>query len=537
MLNTIITPKILNLFIAITVAILTTGFLRLQLFSGLPQIDGSLYTFISQYFYYTLGDGEAIKNMTLNLYPFMVSWVYGLDVNQYILLRLIDGLVAIAASIVLFKVILKESGNTLFTVILVTTLLIIMNDIEIIMYGFRNSIWAAFLPLFSALLVWQNSTEEDKYSFYLIGGLVSFGVLLREPFLPFFILGGIAILIGYGWRILLKYLIGSAVVGFTVLGFVLMLRGWDVLDFVSSYMRRVGGIGDLVFKFPLAIIKTNWFIFVTASFSIFYLIKLYCTDKKLVNMNRFYFWLAIAFIPIFEYYAKLGLAYHFANCLPGLAGLTAMGWKYMNNQESKKINTNAMIGIGLTSLMIILPILNKQIVQNDRIFSPSEAHQWVKAPDSFRGKNMVERSQLLSVAAKVYESSREDSTLAASGYWAALYPLTGLLPPRTKSLIRKNNYSYNLSDLRGLYIHLNYDQDKLGKIIEEYRPSILVTSKNQWDGEADIPNIIEKTNLYEKILFVPKRYSYEKYLAKEIAFGEDPNGWMSAIIYRLKDFK
>ena len=48
MLNTIIAPKILNLFIAITVAILTTGFLRLQLFSGLPEYDGGFYTFAAQ---------------------------------------------------------------------------------------------------------------------------------------------------------------------------------------------------------------------------------------------------------------------------------------------------------------------------------------------------------------------------------------------------------------------------------------------------------------------------------------------------------
>jgi hypothetical protein len=89
----------------------------------------------------------------------MSSWVYSLEVNQYVLLRLIDGLIAIAASIILFKVILKDSGSTVFTFILMTTLLIIMNDVEIILYGFRNSIWAAFLPLFSSLLIWQNSSK------------------------------------------------------------------------------------------------------------------------------------------------------------------------------------------------------------------------------------------------------------------------------------------------------------------------------------------------------------------------------------------
>ena len=53
----------------------------------------------------------------------------------------------------------------------------------------------------------------------------------------------------------------------------------------------------------------------------------------------------------------------------------------------------------------------------------------------------------------------------------------------------------------------------------------------EWRGEADIPGIIEKTNLYERVdgmAFVPR----------EIGDRElDLYSNMSAIIYRLKDFK
>ena len=533
-----ITPNTFHLLIAIILAILTTGFLRLQLLNSPPGSDSGFYTFNAQYVYNALSNGETLKELALALYPMLTSWVYGLDVNQYILLRLIDGLVAIAASIVLFKVVLKESGNTVFTLILLAPLLVLMNDPILIGSGFKNSIWAAFLPLFSALLIWQNSTKHDKYSFYLIGGLVSLGVLLREPFLVFFILGSIAILIGYGWRVLLKYLIGSALLGFTVLGFIMMLRGWDVLDLVNSYFRRMDGINTIGFKFPLALVKANWFIFTTATISILYLVKSYLSNKKIIKMQRVYFWLAVALLPLVEYYGKLGLAYHFANCLPGLAGLSALGWRYITIQESKKTQLTLMILISLLSLMIILPTINKQIVQNNRIFSLSDASQWVKASDSFRSENMIVRSQLISVAAKVYGLSKENSTLAVSGYWATLYPLTELLPPKN-NLISKN-YSYNLSDLRGLYLSLNSDQDKLAKIIEDYRPSIIVTSppsSAKWHGEAHISNIIKKTNLYEKIAYVPKKFSYEEYLSNEIPFGADPHGSMEAIIYRLKSFK
>jgi len=533
MFNSLTTSRTLPLLIIIALSILTTGFLRLQLFSGIPEVDGGGYTFSSQYFYYALSNGVILKGMTLHLYPLVTSWVYGFEVNQFVLLRLIDGLVAISASIILFKVILKESSNSLFTIILVTTLLIIMNDIEIIYYGFRNSIWAAYLPLFSALLIWQNATKTDNFSFYLIGGLVSLGILLREPFLPLFLLAAIAIHISYGWRILLKYLIGSAVLGFSVLGLVLMLRGWDLLDFINSYFMRLGSIETIAFKFPLAIIEANWFIFISAFISIIYLIKLYFTDKKLVNINRFYFWLALALLPLLEYYLKLGLAYHFANSLIGFAGLTAMGWKYFNSQESKKIEKLMAMVFTLLGMLIIVPAINQTVIKNNLIYSPYDAFRWTLATDSFRGEQMVKRSQHLKVAAKVYGLSREDSTLAVSGYWQTLYPLTELLPPNDPIT---QSSSYVLSDLRGLYLKLNYDKNKLIKVLKEHRPTIIVTSEitseSSWRGESDIKGIIEKTNLYNKVAVMAKN-SYLNKDGQEV----DRAGFISAIIYRLKDFK
>jgi len=522
MLNTLIKPKTTQLFIAIIIAILTTGFLRLQLFSGLPSTDDGYYVFTSQFYYNNWTNSLEIKDMPLHLFQLATSWVYGLDVNQYVSLRLIDGLVAVATSIVLFKVILKESNSTLFTVILMTTLLILMNGIENIGYGFRNSIWAAYLPLFSALLVWQNASTEDKYSFYLIGGLVSLGILLREPFLPFFLLAGIAILIGYGWRVLVKYLIGSALLGFSVLGFMLMLRGWDLLDLVNSY----GGFGaefwiwdrDYMVKGMLKLagetLQKFWFILTTTSILIFYLIKLNSTNNKLVSTNRFYFWLGVTLLPLLEWFFKMGLPYHLANCLPGLAGLSAMGWKYMSSQESERTKAISIMVIGLISLFLILPTIDRTLIKSSYIYGPVDAIKWAKASDSFRGAQMIERSQYLKVAAKVYGLSREDSTLATSGFWQPIYPLTGLLPP-----------IYKLSHLRALYLEYNYDDNKIIEVIKKYQPTLIITGPGPgtWRGEGDFAGIIEKTNLYNKVADVPENLNIDK-------------GYLSGKIYRLKEF-
>tara|TARA_B110000967_G_C18869065_1_gene554353 strand:+ start:535 stop:2172 length:1638 start_codon:yes stop_codon:yes gene_type:complete len=545
MKNIVAVPKGLNLLLAIIVAVLTTGFLRLQLASGLPQVDEGLYIFASQYLYHSLGDSEALNGATLvlYLYQFINSWVYGFDINQTIMLRAIDGLVAITSSIVLFKIILKESDSRLFTVILMVPLLIIMNDIEVIEFGFRNSIWAAYLSLFTALLIWQNSTKDDKYSFYLIGGLISLGILLREPFLPFFLLTVIAIYTSYGWRVLFKYLIGSAVVGFGVIGFILMLRGSNLIELVDSYTRYGDAIGRQQWKFPFLIIQLNWFIFVTSSISMIYIVKLYLSDKKLVNMKRFCFWLAITLLPLVEYYSKLGLMYHFSNSLIGLAGLSAMGWKLVSIYESKKIQASTILFISLLSLVVILMTLKEQVDKDEKINSLSDLSGWIKDTGAFRSPNTLKRSQMSSVAAQIYNYSRDDSSLAVDGYWSHVYPLTGLLPPKNNSA--SDYRPFILSDLRTISDTSNFTGGKkeeaidyLFDILIDYRPTLIVASTKGGELFSLLPYAIEKTNLYEIVSVVPPRFSYSDfYLDRTLELGIDPVGWMSATIYRLKDFK
>jgi len=504
--------------IALLIALLTTGFLRLQLFSGLPGSDGGFYTFASQWIFNAVTQDIVIKDAPLYLYQFITSWVYGFEVNQFILLRLIDGAVAVAASVVLFKIILKESGSNIFTIILMAPLLIIMNDIQYVAYGFRNSIWAAYLLLFSALLVWQNSTKNDKYSFYLIGGLVSLGVLLREPFLLFFLLAGISIYISYGRKELFKYLIGSAVIGFSVMIFMMMFRGWDLQNLIYTYttfgryFHDLEGVPRLTLMSGVfLLIQKGWFICILSLISIIYLIQLYFSDKKSVGINRFYLWVMVTLIPLIEPILKLPFEYHYSICLPGLAGLSAMGWKYLSLHQSKQTIKLSTPLIGVMSLFVIFPVVNSTIIKSERIYLPSDAMKWASSFDAFRSSNTIEKNQYSKIAAKVYEHSREDSTLSTSGVMQVLYPLTELLPP-----------TFELSRLRLLHIKYNFDDDKLIKRIMKYRPTIIVTT--DWTpGERILTEIIDKIDIYEKVSTIP--------LDPKINYG-----WKSGIIYRLKDF-
>ena len=541
-IHNIITHKFFHLFVATSVAILTTGFLRLAFFTAGPSADSGFYSFVSQYIYYALNNGENLKSMMLHLYQMMTFWVYAFDVNQYIVLRLIDGLVAVIASIIFFKVILKESDSILFTIILMIPLLVTLNSVEVsLVFGYENSIWAAYLPLFTALLIWQKSSKEDTFSFYIIGALVSFGVLLREPFLPFFLLAAVAIFTSYGWRVLLKYLIGSAILGFSVLAVLLSFRGWDLLDLIDSYMQSMNYFDETwdtaiwtTFKLrSLLAIKTSWFLCITALVSITYIIKLHATDKDSVSMTRFFFWLLVALIPILESMLKFSLAYHFFNCLPGLAGLSAMGWKYINNNVTKQLAKSSMMVISIMSLIVIVPSVNRYFIKSDYIYSLSDAVDWSTVTDpQIPWRGISEINQYLILSAKIYELSRDGSddyskrsTLAIAGGAYPLFPITKLLPP-----------TFRLAHLENEYSRFNYNENKFIKVLEKYRPTFIVvidnsiikktlssnfTSKSK---DSDIPNIIKKSNLYDKVSIIPANPIIN-------------HGWKSGIIYRLKKGK
>jgi len=511
--------KLFSYILGLTLAIVITGYTRLQLINGFPETDGGFYTYLTQLIFSLLSNGENLPgNMPIGLYPFITSWVYSLQVDQYIMLRIIDLFVAIFASFLFFKVILKESDSLFFTVVLLIPLLIIMNDIEFVGSGFKNSIWIAFIPLFAALHLWQNSKKEDNSTFYFIGALTALGVLFREPFLFFFIVGGISIWIAYGWKNLLKYLAGAAILGFTITGIAVYLRGGDVLGLINSYInidKKTADVSEeivkgLFFHSGMIFLKKNFFIATAALISVIYIIFL--VSQKKIRSNRYLFWLSISLIPLLEPIFKFGFPYHFAVCIPGLAGLSALGWQLSRINETKQFYKYLKGILCISSIFISYPNLNN-IFKDKNIISITDAYNMVYRDRIFRNEESISNSNYLIFAKTIFENSREDSTLAISGQMHALFPLTGMLPP-----------NYLITDLRDLFSILNFNETLFIKKIKEYQPTLLmVIADGKIRGESELPSLIEKTELYEKIAVIP--YS------ENIDYG-----WKHGSIYRLKTF-
>jgi len=512
--------KFLHLFIATLVAIFTTGWMRVHLIPWGPEMDSGHYTFLAQYFYKMLPNISS--EVPLSLYSLFASWVYGFEINQWMALRWIDLCVAVIASIIFFKIIIKESASLPFAFIILIPTFLIMNDYVNIRYGFANGIWASYVPFFAALLISQNINKDSYYAFYFIGALAAFGVLLREPLLPYFIVGGVSILIGYGWKALLKYAVGAFLLGFSIVVPNLMLRGWDLFGFVDgySYLGKILAEFALLesgkfFRSGLFMASEFWYGLILVFFSVFYIAKNFLLDNK-INLGRFAFWLAIALVPMIEAYTKYTLAYHFAQCIPGFVGFIALTWKYLSSNESKKIQRYSITLIYLLCFLGAYPKL-KIIYNNyndERTLKNAYNQLWT---DTWKNPETITASNYLIAADTIRQLSNKDSTLAlGGGFSAGLFPLTGLLPP-----------TYRFQDLRSFYANLEFNEDLFVKHLKEHQPTIIMPTKQSIPGIKILTRAIQRTGLYELVAIVEYKPETEAY---------DISASIAGNIYRLKSF-
>jgi len=510
--------KSLHFLLATLVAIFTTGWMRVHLIPFGPEMDGGHYTFLAQYFYQMLPNISS--EVGLSLYSLITSWVYGIEINQWMALRWIDLCLAVIASIIFFKVIAKESTSLSFTFIILISSFLVMNESIVIRYGFSNSIWASYIPFFAALLISQNINKDNHYVFYFIGGLAALGVLLREPLLPYFIIAGVSIFAGYGLKALLKYSIGAALLGFLILGISLILRDWDLAGVFDSYIYLGKILKDLKLMMPNNHIKSGlimasefWYGIILVIVSTSYIAKTFLSNNK-VNLGRFAFWMLIALAPMIEAWSKVAAPYHFAQCIPGFVGFIALTWRYLSSNESKVKQRYSMV---LLYLICFVGMQSKlYLIYNNyndgRTLKNAYNQLWT---DPYQNPETVKSSNYLITADAIRQLSNKDSTLALGGAGSsALYPLTGLLPSPS---------SYRIHDLRALYSSTEFNEEQFVSILKEHRPTLIMPTKQSVWGMERLSKAVQLTGLYELVAIVENRTDIQA-------------GAISGDIYRLKGF-
>lgn len=470
-----------------------TLFPRLMLLGGLPSTDEGFYAYQAQLIHHSLSTGHGLPDIgTLALYPMLWSWVFGLGTNPMILLRVADLVAALVMAALLFRVLQRESGSRAAAALLTLVFTFTMNQTLFIQCGFKNSITAAFVPLLLALHLGQQAPSGATRVWITAGALTALAVLLRETFLPFVLLGLLAVLVARGWRAALRFALGGAVAALFLVSIVLLARG-GVTEVIEAY-RSAGVMYASIADQRVSLFLNNGRVSVQAAgvalvlavLAMGGLTAIFVQRRRSVDLGRWAFWLSAALLPLIEPASKIGFPYHFAACLPGLAGLCAHAWKEGTTQWPQ--HARLMRG-GLLIALVPLALHSFALLQawpeTREALDAAGSGQWPATATN--------RTNYLLAADAIRNVAPPGATLSVSGFMFTLYPLTGLLPP-----------SDALSNLSATLIKHDFDGERFKAALRACPPDVLMTTtRKEWPGADTLKRAVEESGLYQQVASVP----------------------------------
>lgn len=465
---------------------------RLILAGGLPTTDEGFYAYYAQIMHSGLAHRAGLPDSgPLMLYPLLVAWVFAFDCNPMVAFRLIDLLVAVAAGYMLFRVIELESRSRLGAILIATLFLFTMNQPVFIQYGFKNSIHAAYLPLFGALwLSLDAPTITTMRRWLAIGALLSVAVLLRETFLPLAALGALAVLISRGVRPFSQLVLGAFGTGVLITGVILASRG-GIAVLLESY-RDAGLVYasvaeqrvELFFTSGGQALRESIFPVLVAGVGLIVTLACGMSRKPLMGLLKVVFWLAAALLPLLEPATKIGFPYHFGVCLVGLAGLAALGWRNLREGNSPFLLHLTSVAFCTALLAQVIPRLaplGAAWPQTREVLATFESGEW---PEGLTAK-----TNYLLAAKAIRQATPPGGTVAVSGFMFSLYPLTGRLPPRPE-----------FANLSATLITLKLSGPHLREALLRCPPDVVMTtSRTDWPGGSELLAAVRGTGIYEEI--------------------------------------
>ncbi|GHT95473.1 hypothetical protein AGMMS49545_18490 [Betaproteobacteria bacterium] len=498
--------------VALVACVLLAGtiFPRLMVVGGLPAMDECVYAFSAQWIHHSIASGHGIPNAgSLSLYPMLFYWVFNLDYNPVIALRFADMCVAVLTSFFLYTVLYKESKNKIGAVLIALVFTFTMNSFIFIDYGFKNSIMAAFAPLFLAIRIGQQIIRSERpevsHAWLMVGALTALAVVLRETFVSFAVLGLIVVFVARGRKAALRYFLGGVATGIVLIGGLLLARG-GVMEAIFAY-RDWG----LVFEFTqdrvsgfftyygLMAIEEASVALCLSLLAILVLVFIAIIRRsKRIALNLL-FWLSFIGFALIEPITKIGVAYHFAMTLPGFAGICALAlreiareWPHLSwaNRERR----DAITLLGVTLLVVWL---SSMCFALSRSWWPQTQETLIAAPTGGWAEESVSLTNYLLAAGEIKKVMPENGTLSTSGHMNSLYPLTGHLPP-----------SYQLGNLSIIALKSDLSVSRIQEALMVCAPDVIMVymQDDGWFtgyGHKEILAAVMGTGVYEAVTEIP----------------------------------
>ncbi|QNK01051.1 ArnT family glycosyltransferase [Dyella telluris] len=484
----------------IILLLLTVALPRLMLSGGLPTTDEGFQAYYAQIMHASMAAGRGLPDAgPLMLYPLLGSWVFAFGVNPMVALRLLDLLFAVASGYAFFRVIELESRSRWGSILIAGLFLFTMNLTVFIQYGYKNSIHAAYLPLFAALWLGLRAPEVTRAGRWLsIGALVSLAVLLRETFLPFIALGGATVLISRGTRACIQFVAGAFAVGVLITVSILAARG-GVAALLGAYKDAglvYSSIADQRITFFLnsggqALGESAMPVLVAVLGLVVVLVRK-ARGGSSSGLPRSAFWICAALLPMVEPATKIGFPYHFGVCLVGLAGLAALGWRELSKIGSPLVLHLAAAVVTAAFAIQVIPRLASYAAawpQTREVLIAASSGQW---PES-----LTDKSNYLLSAAVIRQLTPPGASIAISGFMYSLYPLTGHVPATP-----------GLANLSATFITLGHSSDRLREALLRCPPDVVMTtSRTDWPGSSEIRAAVRETGIYEEVGEIPSSTS------------------------------
>lgn len=467
----------------ILLAVFSATFIpRMMLIGGPPATDEGIYAYNAMMIYRNPPPGWLLPDFgILSLYSALLSWVYAFDLNHFVLLRLADAVVAGLSGVMLYRVLSLESGSRIAGALIAVGFLLTINDPVFIQYGFKNSIAAATLLLLSAIWLGLRAQPHDCKPWFWSGVLVALAVLLREPFVAIALLGTFAVYGKGGLPAARRYAAGGIVAATLAMLAVALLRGGSLSALVQAYTDTGllyadmgGGNGKYVRSLH------SFYTFLQNASGVLLILCLLLsmnlramlTGESRSPAARYLFWLGLTAAPLLEPLLKNGFPYHYATCLIGLAGLTALLWRDLASRRSH--GRWLPVGLGVLFAITLVPTLH-QLTTTYRNYTAS----LLNTPLSGWPAETASASNFLLIADRVRKLAAPGDTLSVNGNLLGVLPLAGLPPPH-----------YDLANIEQAYLYASKSEQRLRQMLYSCPASFIVVSTHTRRNTSALLSVI-----------------------------------------------
>ena len=498
------------LFTRLAVLSLAVIYPYLCYLGGFPAMDEGVYAWTSVTYNHNLASGQPLAPLQgFALWPLLLAWIPDLPGLSLLWFRLADMLAALLAGWLLCAILEKECG--VYGNLLALVVLIFLTDHHVIDNGFKNSFFPAWACFFGAVcLVFQEKTRGAYGRWFFAGALVALGVLLRETFFPFAILGLLA-----AWRRVsskgaIYYILGGSLLALFILAGIELLAPGSLASLYKGYADRA-----LVYRTQHWRILPNLvsnglraLLLFSPALLLFLVTILWWARFKAPENDRpsrweITFWLCVAILPLYEPIIKIGFLYHFAVCLPGWAFLAALfaGQPQENFREalqnSKKV-AGALLLLGSVAVLASIASLPNpfNLAQTAEVLARFPDRQW---PPS-----LVPQSTTLQVVDKINKALPNGGTVSPNGLGLFILTAGGFTPPLSGTFDKDDNYF--LSDLGRFFLNIGGDKKRMKEALLANAPDIIVLMQPRGSHEPtftkELTEVLQDTGQYEKFATV-----------------------------------